>query len=299
MPRNPIVRAAAVQSLPVAQEIMDAVRAAYLAQPGAALISGITLNPLEVLAMNSQSGQSFRVPVTIAGDGGLSFGPPIQPRVPGGTPRLPGLSASSSVSARDQQRIQAAVDRGAISPQRAEFYVAEAAAGRDISQLAQLEGDLLPAGGAVAASAAPRDADAEYPEYSKLFGTVQAGQQVADDREIAARAAVAALTDDQVYESLYGLPGAPAAPVVASAAGPTGQHGQGGAARTRWRVHAPLVSLRVPQDPNVAASADPGTTSWRIIELRGGDLVPEHAHPADVERLRHQKNRLGPLIKPW
>ena len=218
MPRNPIVRAAAVQSLPVAQEIMDTVRAAYLAQPGAALISGITLNPLEVLAMNSQSGQSFRVPVTIAPDGGLSFGPPIQPRVSGGTRSLPGPSASRGVSTGDRARIQAAIDRGALPPRRAAFWETKAAAGEDINVIDQLVGGLLPVAGQVAAAAAsPEDADYERlfgsagaqedgPEYRALYGTVEEGQRVADARNTAARDA-AAQTGDQAFERLFGQGG--------------------------------------------------------------------------------------------
>ena len=202
----------------------------------------------------------------------------------------------------DEQRIQAAIGRGAISPQRAEWWRAQAAAGHDISRIDQLVGGVvLPGAGTVAAAAAPRDADAEYPEYRGLFGPPDAGQRMADDREVAARAAVAALTDDQVYESIFGTSSAPATPVAASSAGPTSQHGQGEAGRKRYRVHAPLVSLRVPRDPNVAAGADPGSTSWKRIDLHGGDLVPENAHPQDVARLRQERaaNGRGPKIKDW
>jgi len=298
------ISAADGQALQTAQQIMNEVRSAYQQEPNAMLIADGTLNPLELIVVDGQTARYYRIPVTCNDDGTFDFGSPIPvtgPSSPGtGNPQTGGTPAQASrgLSARDRQLIQAAVDRGAIPAQRAAFYAAEAAAGRDISQLAQLEGDLLPAGGAVAASAAPRDADAEYPEYRTLFGPPDAGQRMADDREVAARAA--ALTADLAYENLFGAKASAApAPVAAATAGHASQHGQGGAARTRWRVHAPLVSLRVPQDPNVAAGADPGTTSWRTIELRGGDLVPEHAHPADVERLRHQKNRLGPLIKPW
>jgi hypothetical protein len=237
------ISAADGQALQTAQQIMNEVRSAYQQEPNAMLIADGTLNPLELIVVDGQTGRYYRIPVTCNDDGTFDFGSPIPVTGPsspgtvnpqtGGTP----AQASRAVSARDRQLIQAAVDRGAIPSQRAAFYAAEAAAGRDISQLAQLEGNLLPAGGAVAASAAPRDADAEYPEYSKLFGTVQAGQQVADDREIAARAAVAGLTDDQVYERLYGKAGAPAAPVAAATAGPASQHGQGGAARKRWREY--------------------------------------------------------------
>lgn len=200
-----------------------------------------------------------------------------------------------------EQRIQAAIGRGAISPQRAEWWRAQAAAGHDISRIDQLVGGVvLPEAGTVAAAAAPRDADAEYYEYRGLFGPPDVGQRMADDREVAARAAVAALTDDQVYENIFGKSSAAPVPVAASTAGPAGQQGRGEAAQKRYRVKAPYVTLRVPRGSNgVAAGAEPGETAWRTIELRGGDLVPENAHPEDIRRLRQQRNRLGPLIKPW
>jgi hypothetical protein len=215
---------------------------------------------------------------------------------------------------RDEQRLQAAVARGALTPARAEHWRVYAAAGHDIAFIDQLVGGVvLPASGRVVAAAAPRDANAGYhglfgqtepeedsPEYTALYGSAERGRQVADTREVAAKAAVAALTDDQVYTALFGEVSAAAVPVVASAAGPAGQHGQGEARPRQYRVRAPHVSLRVPQSPNgVAAGADPAKTTWRTIELRGGDRVPEDAHPDDLERLLHQKTRLGPMIKPW
>jgi hypothetical protein len=299
-----VISAADGQALQTAQQIMNSVRSAYQAEPDAMLIADATLNPLELIVVDGQTGRYYRVPVTSNDDGTFTFGDPIPvtgPSSPNAYPQPPGssMAAARGVSARDRQRIQAAVDRGAIPSWRAAFWQQKAAAGEDISRVDELVGGLLDGLGTVAASAAPRDADAEYPEYAALFGTVQTGQQRADARDVAARATVAGLTDDQVYESMFGKASAPAAPVTASSAGPAGQHGQGGAARKRWRVHAPQVTVRIPRDPNVAAGAEPDKTSWKLIELRGGDLVPEDAHPADVERLRHQKNRLGPMIKDW
>lgn len=211
----------------------------------------------------------------------------------------------------DEQRLQAAVARGALTPARAQYWRVYAGAGHDISFIDQLGGGVvLPAAGTVAAAAGARTVAAASPrpapeepddeaDYRALFGSTQQGQQIADAREVAARAAVAAMTDDQLYEAMFGKASAPAAPIAASSAGHASQTGQGQVARKRYRVHAPQVSLRVPRDPNVAAGAEPGETSWKLVELRGGELVPENAHPADVQRLRHQKNRLGPLIKPW
>jgi hypothetical protein len=309
-----VISAADGQALQTAQQIMNSVRSAYQAEPDAMLIADATLNPLELIVVDGQSGRYFRVPVTSNDDGSFSFGAPIpvtgptspnaypsppsavNPGQPGGTASL----ASRGISARDQQRIQAAVSRGAILPERAAFWAAKAAAGEDISVVDQAVGGLLPTAGTVAAAAAPRDADAEHPEYCELFGTVQAAQRRADASEVAARSAVAALTDDQVYENIFGKGSAAPAPVSVSAAGGGGQHGQGESGQRRYRVHTLRVSLRVPQSPNgVAAGADPAETSWRTIELRGGDLVPADAHPADVARLLHQKTQLGPMLKPW
>lgn len=300
-----VINAADGQALQTAQQIMNSVRSAYQAEPEAMLIADATLNPLELIVVDGQSGRYFRVPVTGNDDGTFTFGDPIPVTAPSSQnayPQPPGSSttaASRGISGRDRQRIQAAIDRGAIPAFRAAFWEERSAAGEDISRIDQLVGGLLDGMGTVAASAAPRDADAEYPEYGRLFGTPEAGRRMADNREVAARTAVAALTDDEVFEAMFGKASSESAPVAASAAGPAGQHGRGGAARKQWRVHAPQVSVRVPQDPNVAAGADPAQTSWKIIELRGGDLVPENAHPADVQRLRQQKTRLGPMIKDW
>jgi hypothetical protein len=317
-----VISAADGQALQTAQQVMDAVRTAYQQEPSAMLIADASLNPLELIVVDGQSGRYDRVPVTGNGDGTFSFGAPIPvtgPPSPNAYPSPPGAvsqAASRGVSARDEQRIQAAVARGAILPRRVAFYRAQAAAGHDISWVDQLAAGLTPAVGTLAAAVSPEDADYERmfearapqeadggsSEYGMLFGSVEEGQRRADESRAAVRKEVAALTDDELHERMF--PGASrtaaAAPVVASAAGPAGQHGQGGAARKRYRVKAPYVTLRVPQGSNgVAAGAEPAQTSWRTIELRGGDLVPEDAHPDDVKRLMHQKNRLGPLIKPW
>jgi hypothetical protein len=170
--------------------------------------------------------------------------------------------------------------------------------------------------GIVAATASPEGAEYERlfgarapqaddggPEYGALFGSVEEGQRRADEVRAARRKEVAALSNDELYASLF--PGttrrAAAVPVEASAAAGTGQHGQATAGpQRRYRVHALRVSLRVPQGPNgVAAGADPSKSSWKTIDLHGGDLVPQNAHPDDIARLCRQKNRLGPLIKPW
>ena len=147
---------------------------------------------------------------------------------------------------------------------------------------------------------APQEADGGS-EYGMLFGSIEEGQRRADEVQAAVRKEVAALTDDELHERMF--PGssrrAAAQPVTASAAGPVGQHGRGEARPRQYRVHAPHVSLRVPRSPNGLAAGAAAETSWRTIELRGGDRVPEDAHPDDLKRLLHQKTRLGPMIKPW
>jgi hypothetical protein len=212
---------------------------------------------------------------------------------------------------RDEQRLQAAVARGALTPARAEHWRVYAAAGHSIEFIDLLAGEVvLPASGRVVAAAAPRDANAGYhglfgqtepeedgPEYTALYGSAERGRQVADTREVAAKAAVAALTDDEVYAAMFGNASAPVVPVAASAAGGAGQPAPGEAGRPRYRVRTTRISLRVPG--GVAAGADPAKISWRTIELRAGDVVPEDAHADDVTRLLHSKTRLGPMLKPW
>ncbi len=322
MPHNRrVISAADGQALQTAQQVMDAVRSAYQQEPSPMLIADASLNPLELIVVDGQSGRYYRVPVTGNDDGSFSFGAPIPvtgPTSPNAYPSPPGAvsqAASRGVSARDQQRIQAAVARGALPAWRTAHWEAKAARGEDISVVDQLAGGVVvPGAGKVAAAVSPEDADYERmfgarasqgddggPEYGALFGTPEQARQVADSVQAAAQREVEALTDDQLFERMFGKGDSRAAatPVAASAAGPAGQHGQGGAAQKRYRVHAPNVSLRVPRSPNGLAAGAAAETSWRTIELRGGDRVPENAHPDDVARLLHQKTRLGPLIKPW
>jgi hypothetical protein len=238
MPRKGVVRAGA---LPEAQEVVDALRDAYQEQPGAMLIGGVTLNPLEVIAIDGQTGQYYRVPVTVdQASGTYQFGSPIPaggavspnaypsppgavyPGVPGGTPSLPAPTfshaASRGVSPRDQARIQAAVVRGALPAHRAAFWEAKAARGEDVSVVDQLVAVLpLTATDKVAAAASREDADYERmfgpqapqnddggQEYSALFGTVAQGQRASDAVQAAARREVEALTDDQLFERMFG-----------------------------------------------------------------------------------------------
>jgi hypothetical protein len=311
VPPSRMIRAADAQRL-----LVDTLRAAYLAQSGAMLISGMTLNPLEVLAVDGDTGQSYRVPVTTQADGGVRFGPPIR-AVPGGTPSVaasaPSPAAGRGRPDRDQQRIAAAVARGAIPADRAAYWAAQAAAGRDIAVLDQLAGQAVPAGaGKVAAAVAPEDADYtrlfgasepaedDGPEYRAMYGTLEEGQRRADAREVAAKDAIAALGDDQVYDRMFSQVSAAAAPVPVSASKPAGQHSRGEAGTQRYRVRAPRVSLRVPQGSDgPEASAESAKPSWRLIDLYAGARVPSDAHPDDIKRLLHQQNRHGAFIKPW
>ncbi len=318
MPRDRFVRAdgQTLQTLQTAQVIMDAVRSAYQAVPGAMLVSSVSLNPLEVVVIDGLSGSYYMVPVTTGADGSFNFGAPIATHGPV-SPSVPapaaGPNASRGLPARDQQRIAGAIARGAVMPEGGAFWAARAAAGHDIAILDHLAPLVIPGAGKVAAAASPGGDDytrlfgspssesaEDGPEYRAMYGTPEEGQRAADAREVAAKNAIAALGDDQVYDRMFGKVSAAAPPVAVSASGPTGQHGRGEAGTRRYRVHDRRVSLRVPQasdDP--AASAESAKTSWRLIDLRGGDLVPADAHPDDIKRLLHEKNQLGwPRIKP-
>jgi hypothetical protein len=174
------------------------------------------------------------------------------------------------VSARDAQRIQAAVARGAILPGRVAFYEAAAARGEDISFVDVLWGPGSVAAasrtGIVAAAASPEGADYERlfggrapraddggSEYGALFGSVEQGQRRADEVRAARRTEVAAMSDDELYESLFpggvGRTTAPRAgagsqkpardPLTAQASGRAGKHGRGTPAGTWSRTSRP------------------------------------------------------------
>jgi hypothetical protein len=305
LPPNRIVRAAAAQSLPAAQEVVDTLRAAYLALPAAKLVTGVTLNPVEILTVDGQTGQSYRVPVTIQASGAVSFHPSIR-SLPDGTPGVsasaPALAAKRglTISAADGNRIQAAVARGALTAARAEHYRVQAAAGHDISVIDHLAGGLVVPGMVAAAAAVSgddadyahmfgggraRQADGDTPEYTAMFGS-------AEDIQAADRRQVTAMTDDELYRSMFKPPvsRAPVAPINASSAAGAGKP------RRQEYVRHPSVSLRV---PDVAASAGDGGTKWRSIKLHAGDPVPPDAHPEDLDQLRHQMNKHGAAIKDW
>jgi hypothetical protein len=273
-----------------AQVIAAAVREAYSAQPGAMPIAGIRVFPLQVLVAGDTSGQTYRVPVLPGNDGSVSFGAPLSGVV--------AARGAGGVCARDTERIADAVTRGAMPSSRAAYWAACAAAGRSVDVLDQLVGAVV-----VAAAGAPsepddysrlfgapgaRQADDDGPEYTAMFGTVEAGQRTTDAREVAAKAAVAALTDDEVYERMFGSGTSrkpETVPVAASAA--SGNDTQ----RPKYRVAIPRVNVRV-----LTASAGSAET-WETVELRAGDLLPVNTHPDDVDRLSHQMSKVGPAIR--
>jgi hypothetical protein len=229
------VRAA---DLPAAQLVINQIRDAYQATPGAMLVNSISLDPLEVIVINGLTSEYYRVPVSVNADGSYAFGQPIaapgpgsqsypdppgtvRPDVPGGSPTLPAPTssqqASRGVSARDRARIAAAVARGAVPAGRAAHWEAKAARGEDISMVDALTGGLV-SPGAGKADAAASQADADYrqlfrpaarhdspgPEYDALFTTRQAARQMLDQQEAAAQHATASLTEDQLFSSLFG-----------------------------------------------------------------------------------------------
>ena len=230
------VRAA---DLPAAQLVMNQVRDAYKSTPGAMLISSISLNPLEVIVIDGQTAQYYVVPVTIGDDGGFVFGAPakttgpggqsypdppgtVRPNVPGGSPTLPAPTSSQAascggISARDRQRIAAAVARGALPAWRTAHWEAKAARGEDISVVDQLAGGVaLP--GSDKPTAAASQADADYnrlfgpaarhdtaaPEYDALFTTRDAARRMLDQQDATAQHAIASMSDDDLFARIFG-----------------------------------------------------------------------------------------------
>jgi len=127
-------------------------------------------------------------------------------------------SQSRGISARDEQRIQAAVARGAFTAARGQHWRVYAASGHDISFVDHLAGGLVVAGTGKADAAASQ-ADADYralfgprardygpaPDYDALFGsTPQAARRALDDQEALASHVIASLTDDQLFKRLFG-----------------------------------------------------------------------------------------------
>jgi len=273
--------------LPEAHVIATAVRDAYQALPGAMPVTGVMLDPLQVLAADYRSGQVYRVPVIPGNDATVSFGTP-----------LPGVAAArgaGGVCSGDQQRIAAAVSRGAMPAHRAAYWAACAAAGRSIDIVDQLAGGILAAAGPASkpddyehlfGASGTRQPDDNGPEYSALFGTPEEGQRKADQIRAADRAQVAAMTDDQIFQTLFGAPvKPPAAPVMASVPGTK--------LARRYKVCVPRVNVRV---LTASAGSEP---AWQNVELRAGDFLPEGTDPQDITRLSHQISKHGPAIKPW
>jgi len=260
-----VFSAADGQALQTAQAIMDTVRSAYEQQPDAMLIADASLNPLELVVVDGQSGRRYRIPVTSNDDGSFNFGAPIPvtgpaspnvyPQPPGsvnpGQPAASFLAASRGLPARDQQRLAAAVARGALTPERAAYWATQARGGCDISVIDQLAGGVVvPVAPGTVTAAAPREKpeDGEA-EYRQLFGSVEEGQRAADAVQAAARREVEALTDDELYERMFrpgesrtAAPGAGSGserpvrdPLAARAAGRAGKHAHGEPAGT-WNT---------------------------------------------------------------
>ena len=140
MPHNRrAISAADGQALQTAQQIMDAVRSAYQQQPNPMLIADGSLNPLELTVVDGQSGRYYRIPVTGNDDGTFSFGAPIpvtgpaSPAPAGGVnpaqPAASFLAASRGLPVRDRDRLAAAIDRGALTAERAAYWATQALRG--------------------------------------------------------------------------------------------------------------------------------------------------------------------------
>jgi hypothetical protein len=169
------------------------------------------------------------------------------------------MSHSPRLSAEDHRRISAALDRGALTPARAQHWTAYAAAGHDIAFIDALVGGVvLPAAGTVVAAAAPRNSndyhalfgtgkpEEDGPEYKSLFGPVSEGQRVADVQAAAASDAVSALSEDELHTRMFGPTSSKAAavpdserpardPLAARAGGRAGKHARGEPAGT-WNT---------------------------------------------------------------
>ena len=284
MPHNRrAISAADGQALQTAQQIMDAVRSAYQQQPNPMLIADGSLNPLELTVVDGQSGRYYRIPVTGNDDGTFSFGAPIPVTGPaslapagGVNPAQPAasfLAASRGLPVRDRDRLAAAIDRGALTAERAAYWATQALGGRDISVIDQLVGGVVipvAAGKVTAAAAREKPGDGEA-DYRALFGSVEEGQRAADAVQASARAQAAALSEDELHQRLFGpgrsraaaTPGRGTAardPLGARAAGRAGKHARAEPAGTWDTTRRPYPPRPLPIVAGPASK--PLTLAW-------------------------------------
>ena len=229
---------------------VEDVRRAYFEAPGTPMtrwICEVQLDPPQLIVCDDASGDLYRVPVQIGGDG-VSFGEPVEVEktfvdMPAAKP-APAVAArwgsaaasragiglarpraarpSRPVSADAERHIQAAIQAGRIHPSRAGFWRQKAAQGVDVSvldTLAAVDPDLLKAvTGSSARSpedqdyerlfaSGQRDQDEPGGEYALLFPTPDQDRRRVSAREVAAAKAAAALSDDKLFDELFGKGG--------------------------------------------------------------------------------------------
>jgi len=123
------------------------------------------------------------------------------------------VSAARAPAARPRReteaRIAAAIAGGKIPRSRAPFYRQLAAEGDDLARLDMLAGGTIPAGAAedpeddvYKALYGARKPEPASPEYEAVFPTSDAARAAFDTRQAAKRKAVAALSDDELWDEM-------------------------------------------------------------------------------------------------
>ena len=197
----------------------DVRRKFYDQAPPTQCIQSMQLDPLQLIVEDQAAGTLTRVPVELGADGSISFGQPVQVQVEYQDAEQ--VAAKAAGKAKAERHITAAVAAGRISAQRAGYWRTQAARGVDVSVLdtfAVVPPELKAAPGSPARS--PEDQDYERlfgsgqqdqddggPEYAAFFPTPGQDRRRVDAREVAAAKAAAALSDDELWDRLFGKGG--------------------------------------------------------------------------------------------
>ena len=241
MPRNTPIKIRGAGDAPAAAVSIEDVRRAFYEAPGVPptyWIAEMQLSPPQLIVADDATSNLYRVPLTIKGSD-ITFGAPVEVQRVFTDMAAPAKTAASRGPARDNEAIiAAAVSAGRIPASRAAYWRAAASKGVDLAVLDTLAAAPglgqhasaaedaedaayralfggTPGSGPRAVSAAQASDDAVYdymfgarpdePDpaaYKALFPA--AGQrQAAGDARAAARAkAVAALSDDELWDEL-------------------------------------------------------------------------------------------------
>ena len=245
MPRNQPIKIRGAASTPAAVSVDDVSRAFYenASTPPTYWITEMQLDPPQLIVCDDATSNLYRVPLTINGSS-ITFGAPVQvQRVFTDAPAPAKTAASRGPVRANEAIIAAAVSAGRIPASRAGHYRTLAAAGHDISVLDTLAAAPglgqhataaedaedaayralfggTPGSGPRAVSAAQASDDAVYDymfgtrpdepdpaEYKALFPTAGQRQGAGDARIAAAAKATAALSDDELFDELFGKKG--------------------------------------------------------------------------------------------